>query len=153
MAIKKFMYVTVNRRFEDDIRVSYSKTEIVDSPNMIEHGIVRECLKKVGVAGNIEVTTIADIPSRGTGLGSSSSLTVGLLNALYAFTGRRASPKRLAEEACDIEVGLLKEPIGKQDQYIAAYGGMQYIRFNADETVFIDPVISPRRRSATSSGT
>jgi D-glycero-alpha-D-manno-heptose-7-phosphate kinase len=143
MAIKKYMYVTVNRRFEDDIRVSYSKTEIADSVDKVEHGIVRECLRKVGIASNIEVTTIADIPSRGTGLGSSSALTVGLLNALYAFTGHRASPKRLAEEACEIEIDLLREPIGKQDQYIAAYGGMQFIRFNADETVFVDPVICP----------
>ena len=87
MAIKKYMYVTVNRRFEDDIRVSYSKTEIADSVDKVEHGIVRECLRKVGIASNIEVTTIADIPSRGTGLGSSSALTVGLLNSLYAFTG------------------------------------------------------------------
>jgi len=109
-AIRKHMYVTVNRRFEDDIRVSYSKTEIVDSLSKLEHGIVRECLKKVGIASNIEVTTIADIPSRGTGLGSFSALTVGLLNALYAFTGHRASPKRLAEEACEIEIDLLKEP-------------------------------------------
>jgi D-glycero-alpha-D-manno-heptose-7-phosphate kinase len=143
MAIKKYMYVTVNRRFEDDIRISYSKTEIADSVDKVEHGIVRECLRKVGIASNIEVTTIADIPSRGTGLGSSSALTVGLLNALYAFTGHRASPKRLAEEACEIEIDLLREPIGKQDQYIAAYGGLQFIRFNADETVFVDPVICP----------
>jgi D-glycero-alpha-D-manno-heptose-7-phosphate kinase len=143
MSIKNYIYITVNRRFEDDIRISYSKTEIVDSVDKIEHGIVRECLRKVGIASNIEVTTIADIPSKGTGLGSSSALTVGLLNALYAFTGHRASPKRLAEEACDIEIGVLKEPIGKQDQYIAAYGGMQFIKFNADETVFVDPVICP----------
>lgn len=142
-AIKQYMYITVNKRFEDDIRVSYSKTEITDSVDKIEHGIVRECLRKVGIASNIEVTTIADIPSRGTGLGSSSSLTVGLLNALYAFTGHRASPKKLAEEACEIEIDILKEPIGKQDQYIAAYGGMQFIKFNADETVFVDPVICP----------
>ena len=143
MSIKNYIYITVNKRFEDDIRVSYSKTEIVDSVDKIEHGIVRECLRKVGIASNIEVTTIADIPSKGTGLGSSSALTVGLLNALYAFTGHRASPKRLAEEACDIEIDILKEPIGKQDQYIAAYGGMQFIKFNADETVFVDPVICP----------
>ena len=143
MSIKNYIYITVNRRFEDDIRISYSKTEIVDSVDKIEHGIVRECLRKVGIASNIEVTTIADIPSKGTGLGSSSALTVGLLNALYAFTGHRASPKKLAEEACAIEIDILKEPIGKQDQYIAAYGGMQFIKFNADETVFVDPVICP----------
>ena len=140
MAIKKYMYVTVNRRFEDDIRISYSKTETADSVDRIEHGIVRECLRKVGIAGNIEVTTIADIPSRGTGLGSSSALTVGLLNALYAFTGHRASPKRLAEEACEIEIGILGKPIGKQDQYIAAFGNLRFIQFHPSGEVQVEPV-------------
>ena len=144
-AIKRYMYVTVNKRFEDDIRVSYSKTEIVPSLDALEHGIVRECLRKVGIRSGIEVTTIADIPSKGTGLGSSSALTVGLLNALYAFKGYRASPKKLAEEACEIEIHTLGEPIGKQDQYIAAYGGLQHFRFNADETVLIDPVVCPAK--------
>ena len=142
-AIKKYVYVTINKRFDDDIRVSYSKTEITDSVDGIEHGIVREALRKVGITGGVEITTIADIPSRGTGLGSSSAIAVGLLNALYAFKGHRASPKKLAEEACEIEIERLGEPIGKQDQYIAAYGGIQHIKFNADETVILDPVICP----------
>jgi len=137
------MYVTVNRRFDKDLRVSYSKTEIVDHVDKLEHGIVREALKKVGLTEGVEVTTIADIPSKGTGLGSSSALAVGLLNALYAFKGYRASPKKLAEEACEIEIERLGEPIGKQDQYISAYGGLQHIKFNADETVILDPVICP----------
>jgi len=141
--IRKYMYVTVNRRFDKDLRVSYSKTEIVDHVDKLEHGIVREALKKVGLTEGVEVTTIADIPSKGTGLGSSSALAVGLLNALYAFKGYRASPKKLAEEACEIEIERLGEPIGKQDQYISAYGGLQHIRFNADETVILDPVICP----------
>jgi len=141
--IKKYAYVTVNKRFDDDIRVSYSKTEIVDSVDDIEHGLVREALRKVGIRNGMEITTIADIPSKGTGLGSSSAITVGLLNALYAFKGYRAGPKKLAEEACEIEIDVLKEPIGKQDQYIAAYGGMQQIRFNADDTVVLNPVICP----------
>ena len=144
-SIKKYMYVTINKRFDDDIRIGYSKTEIVDSVDSIEHGIVREALKKTGVRNGVEVTTIADIPSKGTGLGSSSALAVGLLNALYAFKGYRASPKKLAEEACEIEIDVLKEPIGKQDQYIAAYGGIQHIRFNADESVVLDPVICPAK--------
>jgi len=144
-SIKRYMYVTVNKRFDDDIRVSYSKTEIVDSVDRLEHGIVREGLKKVGIRNGVEVTTIADIPSKGTGLGSSSALAVGLLNALYAFKGERASPKKLAEEACEIEIERLREPIGKQDQYIAAYGGIQHIRFNEDETVLLDPVICPAK--------
>jgi D-glycero-alpha-D-manno-heptose-7-phosphate kinase len=141
--IRKYMYVTVNRRFDKDLRVSYSKTEIVDHVDKLEHGIVREALKKVGLTEGVEVTTIADIPSKGTGLGSSSALAVGLLNALYAFKGYRASPKKLAEEACEIEIERLGEPIGKQDQYISAYGGLQHIRFNADDTVILDPVICP----------
>lgn len=142
-AIKKYVYVTINKRFDEDIRVSYSKTEIADSVDKIEHGIVREALRKVGIRSGVEITTIADIPSRGTGLGSSSAIAVGLLNALYAFKGYRASPKKLAEEACEIEIERLGEPIGKQDQYIAAYGGIQHIKFNADETVTLDPVICP----------
>ena len=142
-AIKKYVYVTVNKRFDEDIRISYSKTEIVDSLDKVEHGLVREALRKVGIRNGIEITTIADIPSKGTGLGSSSAIAVGLLNALYAFKGYRASPKKLAEEACEIEIDKLGEPIGKQDQYIAAYGGIQHIKFNADETVTLDPVICP----------
>jgi D-glycero-alpha-D-manno-heptose-7-phosphate kinase len=141
--IRKYMYVTVNRRFDKDLRVSYSKTEIVDHVDKLEHGIVREALKKVGLTEGVEVTTIADIPSKGTGLGSSSALAVGLLNALYAFMGYRASPKKLAEEACEIEIDKLGEPIGKQDQYISACEGLQHIKFNADETVILDPVICP----------
>jgi len=94
-AIRKYVYVTVNKRFDDDIRISYAKTEIVDSVDKIEHGLVREALRKVGIRNGIEITTIADIPSRGTGLGSSSAIAVGLLNALYAFKGYRASPKKL----------------------------------------------------------
>ena len=142
-AIKKYVYVTINKRFDDDIRLSYSKTEIVDSVDKIEHGIAREALTKVGITSGVEITTVADIPSRGTGLGSSSAIAIGLLNALYAFKGHRASPKKLAEEACEIEIERLGEPIGKQDQYIAAFGGLQHIKFNADETVTLDPVICP----------
>jgi len=100
-------------------------------------------LRKVGIRNGIEITTIADIPSGGTGLGSSSAIAVGLLNALYAFKGHRTSPKKLAEEACEMEIDKLGEPIGKQDQYIAAHGGIQHIKFNVDETVILDPVICP----------
>jgi len=145
-AITKYMYVTVNKRFDDSIRVSYTHTEIVDNMDDLEHELVRESMKMTGVETGVEITTISDVPAR-TGLGSSSSLTVGLLNALYAYKGVYASPKRLAEEACRIEIDILKEPIGKQDQYIAAYGGLQHIRFNPDESVFVDPVIcSPEVR-------
>jgi len=144
-AIDKYIYITVNQKFDDLIRVSYSKTEMVKSVDELEHNIIREALKLVGITKGIEVVYIGDIPlaSAGIGLGSSSSLAVGVLNALYAYKGRHVSADRLAREACEIELNILKHPIGKQDQYIAAYGGFQHIRFNPDESVFVDPVIFP----------
>lgn len=138
--IDKYIYITVNKRFENSIRVSYSKTELVNSVDEIEHPIVRNALKLVGIENGIEITSIADIPAK-TGLGSSSTFAVGLLNALYAYKGIYASAERLAKEACEIEIELLKEPIGKQDQYAAAYGGLNYIRFNNDNSVFVEPII------------
>lgn len=140
-AIDKYIYITVNKKFDNKIRASYSKTEMVDRVDQIEHNLIRECIKKVGIDGGIEVTSMADIPSEGTGLGSSSSYTVGLLNALYAYQGKHASSEQLAQEACEIEINVLRNPIGKQDHYIAAYGGLQYIQFNPDETVYVDPII------------
>ena len=139
-AIDRYMYVTVNHRFDQTIRVSYTKTEIVEQVDLLHHDLVREAMKLTGIGPGIEVTTIADVPS-GTGLGSSSSLMVGLLNALYAFQGKYRSPDQLAREACHLEIDVLKKPIGKQDQYAAACGGMNYIQFNPDETVFVDPII------------
>jgi len=139
-AIDKYIYITVNRKFDDRVRASYSITEMVDRASDLKHELIREALKFVGVEGGIEITSISDVPSRGTGLGSSSSYTVGLLNALYAFTGKLANAEKLATEACRIEIEICGKPIGKQDQYIAAYGGMQFIQFNPDGTVFIDPV-------------
>lgn len=150
-AIDKYMYITVSRLssyFDYKIRVSYSKTELVKKVEDVHHPIVREALTLVGLGGGLEIHSMADIPSQ-TGLGSSSSFTVGLLNALHAFKGEHASAEQLAKEACTIEIEILKEPIGKQDQYIAAYGGLKYIRFNPDETVYVDPVIcSPETREA-----
>lgn len=139
-AIDKYIYITVNRKFDDKVRVSYSVTEIVDHASELKHELIREALKLTGISGGIEITSISDVPSQGTGLGSSSSYTVGLLNALYAFTGKLVSAERLADEACRIEIELCGKPIGKQDQYIAAYGGMQHIQFNPDESVFVDPL-------------
>jgi len=107
----------------------------------------------VGIEGAIEITSISDIPSRGTGLGSSSTYTVGLLNALYAYANHLAGAERLAREACEIEIQRCGKPIGKQDQYIAAYGGLQFIRFNPDESVFVDPIICrPETRERLQSG-
>ena len=139
-AISKYMYVTVNRKFDSAIRLSYSKTENVEKVDEIQHPLVREALKLTGITKGIEITSMADVPAQ-TGLGSSSAFTVGLLNALYAYKGEFKPPKLLAEQACHIEIELCKEPIGKQDQYIAAYGGIQHIQFNKDDTVFVDPVI------------
>ena len=128
-AINKYMYITVNKRFDHTIRASDSKTEIVEDVDQLAHPIIRETLKMAGIRNGVEITSIADIPS-GTGLGSSSSFTVGLLNALYAFKGKYISAKELATRACDIEIEILKEPIGKQDQYAAAFGGINLIQFN-----------------------
>lgn len=140
-AISKYIYITVNKKFDNKVRASYSKTEIVDTARELKHELIRESLKMVGIDGGIEVTSISDIPSRGTGLGSSSSYTVGVLNALYAYIGQHVTAERLAREACQIEIDILGKPIGKQDQYIAAFGGFQYIQFNPDETVYVDPII------------
>lgn len=140
-SIDKYMYICVNRKFDGNIRVSYTRTEEVSSPADVQHPLVREALDVVGIRGGIEIASMADIPSHGSGLGSSSTYTVGLLNALYAYLGRYASNEELARRACEIEIDRCKEPIGKQDQYAAAFGGMNLIRFHPDETVSVDPVI------------
>ncbi len=140
-SIDKYMYLSVNRKFDGRIRVSYSRTEDVDLPHQVEHPLVREALTVVGIEGGIEISSMADIPSKGAGLGSSSAYTVGLLNALYAYKNQYVSKETLARQACDIEINRCGEPIGKQDQYAAAYGGFNLIRFYPDETVSVDPVI------------
>lgn len=140
-AINKYVYVIIHKRFDDSIRVGYTKTEIVKNVEDIMHPTVRESLKFLGISGGIEITTMADIPSGGTGMGSSSSFLVGLLNALHAWKGEYATPAELAEEAVEIERSILKEPGGKQDQYIAAFGGLQLMEFEKDEVVNIIPII------------
>ncbi len=140
-AINKYIYITVNKQFDGRIIINYSKTEIVKKIVDIENNLVREALRLTGVDGGIHINSIADIPSEGSGMGSSSSYIVGLLNALYAYQGKHVSADQLAKEACQIEIDILKKPIGKQDQYIAAYGGFQYIQFNSDESVYVDPII------------
>ncbi|HWW88358.1 MAG TPA: hypothetical protein VNZ26_32410 [Vicinamibacterales bacterium] len=146
-AINKYIYITVNKKFDRKIRASYSITEIVDHVDELKHELIREALRLVGLEGGVEITSISDVPSEGTGLGSSSSYTVGLLKALYAYAGRHVGADRLAHEACHIEIDICGKPIGKQDQYIAAYGGLQFLQFNADDSVFVDPVIcSPATR-------
>ena len=140
-AIDKYVYVTMNRKFDSGIRVAYSRVEEVNSVSEIEHQLVRAALNMAGVPGGVEITTVADIPSRGTGLGSSSSFTVALLHALYAFLGRHSTRQELAEQACHIEIDVCGEPIGKQDQYAAAYGGFNLYEFNPNDTVTVSPVI------------
>lgn len=140
-AISKYIYININRKFDRKVRASYSVTEIVDEAGQLQHELIREALKLVGIGSGVEITSISDIPSSGTGLGSSSTYTVGLLNALYAYTGRHVGPERLAREACMIEIEVCGKPIGKQDQYAAAYGGLEYIQFNPDGSVFVDPII------------
>jgi len=139
-AINKYIYITVNKKFDSKIRASYSITEMVDRVEDLRHELIREPLLLAGITGGIEITSISDIPSRGTGLGSSSAYTVGVLHALHAFAGRYVDAKRLAEEACRIELDRLQRPIGKQDQYIAAYGGFQFIQFEGD-TVSVEPIL------------
>lgn len=143
-AIDKSVYVTVSKKFDDAVRVSYSRTEEVAHASQVEHPLVRESLAMLGIEGGVEITSIADIPAKGTGLGSSSSFTVGLLNALHAFGGRHSSATVLAEESCRIEIERCGEPIGKQDQYAAAFGGFNFIRFHPDETVEVKKAVCPR---------
>lgn len=140
-AIDKYIYIAVNKKFDNKIRASYSKTEIVSKVSQIKHDYIRECLKFVGIKGGIEITSISDIPSEGTGLGSSSSYLVGLLNACYAYTGKYISAERLAYEACKIELEIIGKRIGKQDQYIAAFGGLQRFDFLPNGDVVNTPII------------
>src|SRR5215210_2684830 len=139
-AIDKYVYVTVMRPFTPGIYLKYSKLEQVDAAEDVHHPIIREAIKLVGFrTPQVEITTLADIPA-GTGLGSSGSFTTALVKALYAHRRRLLHPSKLAELACEIEIDRLKEPIGKQDQYIAAFGGVTAFQFNKDDTVSIHPV-------------
>ena len=138
--INKYMYITSHPSFEkDDTVLKYSKTEKVTDINDIEHPIFRECLRKENLEG-LEITSIADIP-QGTGLGSSSTFTVGLIKNLKCHKREFASDEEIAKLACEMEIDVLQNPIGKQDQYAASYGGLNYYQFNKDGTVFVEPVI------------
>ncbi len=138
-AIDKYIYVTANKRFHPDIRLAYSKTEIVSQVSAIEHRIFRAALEMTHIDKGIELTSVADLPAN-SGLGSSSSFTVALLNALHTYNREFVSSRQLAEEACHIEIDLLGEPIGKQDQYIAAFGNVTAFTFETDGTVGVEPV-------------
>ncbi len=129
--IDKCVFVIVKERFDDMICVNYSKRERVERVDDVKHDLVREALRTTGVSKSIEITTLADIPSKGSGLGSSSSITVGLLHALFNHQNETRTAENLAEEACRIEIDTLSSPIGKQDQHIAAFGGLRFITFGS----------------------
>ncbi len=134
-AIDKYVFVILSKRFDEKIYVNYFKKEIVDNVDDIQHELVREAMKITGVNSGIEIMLLSDIPSEGSGLGSSSSFSVGLLNALHIYRGEQVGPSQLAKEACDIEINRCKKPIGKQDQYIAAYGGLREFTFQKNGEV------------------
>ncbi len=143
-AIDKYVYVSVNRKFDGGIRLAYSKVEEVGTLDHIEHRLVRAAFEMIGLRGGVEVTTTADIPSRGTGLGSSSSFTVGLLQAASAYLGQHVSAEQLGQRSCEVEIDRCGEPIGKQDQYAAAFGGLNLIEFHPDDSVNVTPIIMKR---------
>ena len=148
-AIDKYIYVVIKERFDGKIRVGYTRTEMVERVDQIEHELVRECMLLTGISGGVEIATMADIPSEGSGLGSSSTVTVGLLHAMYAYQGILVTAETLAQQACQIEIEILGKPIGKQDQYIAAYGSLRRFDFNADGSVTasaVDLTEEKRRR-------
>jgi D-glycero-alpha-D-manno-heptose-7-phosphate kinase len=139
-SIDKYMYISSHKFFfPEQIRVKYSETETVNSVDELRHPLLREAMRKTGVAGGIEISSIADIPA-GTGMGSSSSFTVGLLHCLHAIKRSYVTKEQLAREACEIEIDILNEPIGKQDQYAAAFGGLNIIHFNPDGNVRVEPL-------------
>lgn len=142
-AIDKYIFVIIKERFDDRIRVGYTRTELVDDIDELEHDLVRECLRKTGITKRVEISTMGDIPSEGSGLGSSSTVTVGLLNAMYHYQGIARDAATLAAEACEIEIDVLGKPIGKQDQYIAAFGGQRFIQFCPDGEVQVESLNLP----------
>lgn len=139
-AIDKFVFAIVKERFDDMIYINYSKKETVRHVDEIQHDLVREAMRITGVDRGIEITTLADIPSSGSGLGSSSSITVALLHALHTYQNRLVTAEQLAMEACRIEIDILEKPIGRQDQYAAAYGGVNQFIFKPDDTTVRIPV-------------
>lgn len=139
-AIDKFIFLAIKERFDSKLRVGYTRTEMVDGIDELQHELIREALRITGITSGVEITTMGDIPSEGSGLGSSSTVTVGALNAMYAYQGEIASAERLAREACAIEIETLRKPIGIQDQYIAAYGGLRFFDFKPDGEVKVDKV-------------
>ena len=140
-AIDKFIYINLNKKFDSGIRLAYSKVEEVENYRQVEHKLVNAALKLLKIQGGIEITSIADIPSKGSGLGSSSSFTVGLINVLNEYLKDPVSKIKLAEDSCKVEIDMCKEPIGKQDQYAAAFGGFNLIEFQENGLTNVKPLI------------
>ena len=138
--IDKYIFITIKRRFDKLLRVGWTRTEMVESIDQIQHELIREAFRLANITEGVEITTMGDIPSAGTGLGSSSTVTVGSLQAMYTLLGEIVPAERLAQEACKIEIDLLGKPIGIQDQYIVAYGGLRFIEFNPDGTVSLESI-------------
>jgi len=133
--IDKYIFITVKRRFDQKLRVGWTRTEMVDGVSEISHELIREAFRKAGISQGVEITTMGDIPSQGSGLGSSSTVTVGALHAMYSLKGELVPAGQLAKEACEIELDILGKPIGIQDQYIAAFGGLRFIEFTTSGEV------------------
>jgi D-glycero-alpha-D-manno-heptose-7-phosphate kinase len=147
-AIDKYIFVTIKQRFDAKLRIGYTQTEMVDSLDEIRHELVREALRKTQIFQGVEVSTMGDIPAA-SGLGSSSTVTVGALHAMYSYRGEMVSAEKLAQEACEIEIDILGKPIGIQDQYIAAYGGLRFLEFTPDGRVLNEKIeldINTKRR-------
>ncbi len=142
-AIDKYVFVTIKKRFDDMLRVGYTRTELVDEVGEIQHELIREAFQTTGLRQGVEITTMADIPSAGSGLGSSGAVTVGALHAMHAYQGEMVSADQLAREACRIEMEVLSKPIGVQDQYIAAHGGFRWMEFGCDGEVRLERVEPP----------
>lgn len=145
-AIDKYIFVSIKKRFDQKIRIGYTRTEMVDSVDEVQHELIREALCKTGIRQGIEITTMGDIPDAGSGLGSSSTVTVGALQAMYTYLGKIVTAEQLAREACEIEIEKLGKPIGVQDQYISAYGGFRFIEFKPSgeiqvEEMGLDPAL------------
>jgi D-glycero-alpha-D-manno-heptose-7-phosphate kinase len=138
-AIDKYVFVAIKQRFDDRLRIGYTRTEMVDRVSEIQHELIREALVKTRIEKGVEITTMGDIPA-GSGLGSSSTVTVGSLHAMYAFLNQIVTAEQLAREACEIEIDHLGKPIGIQDQYIAAYGGFRFLEFTPSGRVKIESI-------------
>lgn len=140
-AIDKYIFVIIKKRFDQKLRVGYTLTEMVDHVSEIQHELIRESFMLTGIEHGVEITTMGDIPSAGSGLGSSSTVTVGTLNAIYTLLGQPVLAEDLARKACEIEIDILRKPIGIQDQYIAAYGGFRFMEFTPEGKVEIQKIV------------